>query len=1275
MSLQLYRQQCEVMPHVDMQKYCWPGFDMHLIRELQKQQNSSQFCDTLLHTDGISVPTHSCILAALSPHLSQRLETSASPPSGQKRQLQLQPVKAQILLKLVGLLYSGEMEVNESIELNDVLAVARQLGISNLVKRQKDGENKEWEIQENMQGNSIYPQGSEREGKRKMQDVQVQVEMAAKRDTVLQPKNITFVSSATQTATTGEKSVGSCISWLSKAPTPQCVPFQNVEFSVMLEPQNNIHDQFCFPSCPGIPNKPSGAKNNTHSSLDQSACSVISPKSASSLSYKTMAIRSDERNVFMAQEDSTYQQFSECGNNIPALAKERTGLQVGERSRCSADNRATTEQTRQASRDEVRGDERGKFTEKSNAHGIVGKKNLARIKHMGQMIETTQISFKVKLRRRSNGEVWEVVSPQDTVKTSNLAFQQQGSSNHKGPHANAEPPPHTVEFFGVHQPETMILKPTSTNSLRPPPQHNSPPDCEPPSSDSFTQNQRHSQEAAPLPQSPGPAEESDEQIEKLLEDIMMGFNILPNLERDCKKSHHILPSCDEVPTIIQVPVAQTSDTGHREIPAAVSEAGSVFYQDLGTQSVFSVNTGDSERMSFQTMLPSKSQECLHPKTPPRKPVMPSAFFCSGQKHHYQEFQEQSSQDILSFLPLVTGNETLSLPPVFLPCVDDFRLPQCLSPLESATKHQAIINPVKLGDKVQEQPCLHGRPWLAENPGSLNFPLSASNHRQNKCACLSQDTNYSCWSKQQDQDLNPQSGGTWAGPFTVQAVEEKEILSGSLQNVAELKSHEDPMKIKKASKCQQGDITGDAITFMKRKRKLPSHPQNPSSLLAGKCVKVSAGMKRQINLSSCSVSLFSNNVLVKKRAVATCSSNAPSVFVGKLNPLSSITENPRTKEPGVITEQTRIMTRGFVKRTQESTCSTSRENSVVPKSVSCRSKIVNNNRDTLSKRKRGRPPKASVDVLSSVKSSPAVIEEKRHSGECHPKIKKDLSKEDLEKGDKTREHKKTKGNGSSNLGVIPLDLGNESTSNPDAINNDIIPTVRNPRTPKRLLMVSLKEFKNLIKMQHSKTRKSKESQERYENVKEGMATRDSTAKETSKDTKMDEDAKFHGRGKSGESVTFSVTVEKDHDQIFDEKEDVSRLDAKRNPLKNPDEGKKSCDAKGSLTTQETSIDIEGLSHGDSPLEQENKLVSDHNLYPQAPETAGPSLLDDSGISRTLSCDQEEEEEDVEVDVMIFSPDKVPETKDCEHGLNKMEITPDEDEEEDVRDIDVTGDEEE
>lgn len=51
-QLSLYLSSRYPSVHVDMQRYWWPGYEMQLLGELQRQQNSTQFCDTLLQTEG-----------------------------------------------------------------------------------------------------------------------------------------------------------------------------------------------------------------------------------------------------------------------------------------------------------------------------------------------------------------------------------------------------------------------------------------------------------------------------------------------------------------------------------------------------------------------------------------------------------------------------------------------------------------------------------------------------------------------------------------------------------------------------------------------------------------------------------------------------------------------------------------------------------------------------------------------------------------------------------------------------------------------------------------------------------------------------------------------------------------------------------------------------------------------------------------------------------------------------------------------------------------------
>ncbi|XP_050922978.1 uncharacterized protein LOC108885748 [Lates calcarifer] len=1331
-----------------MQRYWWPGYEMQLLAELQRQQNNAQFCDTLLQTEGISVPTHSCILAALSPYLSQKLSASPSPPSGQKHRLQLQPVKAQTLLKLVGLLYSGQLEVKGSVEHDDVLAVARQFGIADLVEGQKDEGMNVAELQEKRRSLGRFRENGRqaeesrwRDENRKMQDAQVQAEMVGRRDTDSPIEKRSCISIGTQTVKAGEKSVGSFII-LSGQATPLSpeseLKAQSLDFSVMLQPQSlTLDKQFCSTSCPGIYSMDKGAPSDGESPLNQSSGCVINPTSTPALFGETLTFPIsliDDSESPSREEGSGHQQSSESGDSLQALAEERTELENGKRNGMTADDRGDTEQPSQADIDEMPGEESTKSTVRH-----VGTKNMAKMKEMQQMMETTQISIRVKLRRRTKGEVWEVVSMRDADETlSVLASLRQDGCHHKRPETDLSDiplPPSLVQPNPIQKPEWHILQPV-TNSLTSPLHPNTSSDSQPPSSDCFTPNQNDGLKAAPVLQHQDSVEESDEQIERLLEDIMMGINILPNLERDFKKSHHLQLSHDGVLNISQDPVTQ-NDAGHNQMHAAVSAAGCVFNQDLGSQTCnSSADTGihccftvqnqsscsslssvlpdaaviqqrqecsphyyssvrsmwQSDEMSHQNMPLSKSQECPHLDAPTTRSVIPSAFFSSGQKLHYPALWDLSSQDSqhnLEFLPLKNGNETQSMHTTVLsiPCMDDLRLPQCLSPLEpctSATKHQPVPNnPVNLGNKVQQQPSLHGRPWLTENPGSLKFPLSAITCKENKSMSLPQDTNYNCLSKhrQEHLELNRQNEGILAESCTVKEVEERETLSSVQPNAAELKS--DPRKMKE-------DNTAGNTMAPKRRTKRTSHPQDAaSSLLAYKHVKIGDGTKSQINLSVCQVSLSSNNVLAKERGMATSSMN----ILSKPNQQSLVTESLREKPRISVanTAQTRIRTRGFLKKTEKSPSDTSPEDSLVAKPGAYRAQTAN--KQGVTNQKRGRPPKTKLKDPIPPNNNPALPEKMGSNEESQQKMDRNLPKEDLEKGDKTKQKcKKRRLNRSTEEGVIPpkKTISIESTDKPDAGINDIIPDVRKLGASKWPQMVTLKEFQKLIKRQHSKTRKLKESQETNGTVKdaesEGMVNRDSTYKESAKDKEMDIDiTQPQDRVGSEQSPVISVTVDKNHNQVFSESTDgtdsstkktsflcggnqpvfsfddleevVAKLAAEREqPLMNLYEGT-ACDV----------INNEGLSHSDTHLPQLNKPWH-HNLYTRTPERTGPPLPGAGGI--VSGCDQEEEEE-VEVDVLLYSPVKVPQTGEREDGLINTEITLDEDEEEDVNEIDVTG----
>lgn len=532
-------------------------------------------------------------------------------------------------------------------------------------------------------------------------------------------------------------------------------------------------------------------------------------------------------------------------------------------------------------------------------------------------------------------------------------------------------------------------------------------------------------------------------------------------------------------------------------------------------------------------------------------AVPITLYSSGQKLHniqtfYRVCQETSSQDsqnILEFLPLTDGSETQSSHS--LTCMDDLRLPPCLSPLEpstSATRQQPTLSKsTNQSDKIQPQSSLPGRPWLTLNPAHVQFPLSAITRKAKK-----KGANRSRRPKQPQKHLE-------AG--------ERGAISDGHQNVAELQSDS-----RKMENCKQSDNKAAAAP-RRRKRKRPGCPQEASSPLACKHVRVSDGRKGQINLSGCSVSLSSNNVLAKEREMATSSSNV----ANKLKPdePSTITKSQReeTRQPvDLNTHPTRIRTRGFLKKTQE----TPSNSSIVLKPMARRAPIVQG-----FPKRRGRPRKIRLEE-SRPESSPAMIGEKSHDVDGEQQTDINLPNEESVK--RKRRIRKRRRN-RSEVEEIPLrkTKSAESTVGTEAgDNSDVIPAPRKLRTPKQPRMVTLKEFQKLIKRQHSKTRKSKEGQdkERSETVQdvgsEGEAC-GSRCEELTKEMEMDVDV-------APPQITdvveeshdlFNVTVDENHNQIFNKS---TAEDGKSQPDETNGSTRKETSVIGEESQEEISVDV-------------------------------------------------------------------------------------------------------
>ncbi|TKS69232.1 hypothetical protein D9C73_003296 [Collichthys lucidus] len=389
---------------------------------------------------------------------------------------------------------------------------------------------------------------------------------------------------------------------------------------------------------------------------------------------------------------------------------------------------------------------------------------------------------------------------------------------------------------------------------------------------------------------------------------------------------------------------------------------------------------------------------------------------------------------------------------------------------------------------------------------------------------------------------------------------------------------------------------------------------------------------------------------------------------------------------VSTDQTRIRTRGFLKKTQETPCNTCKEHSLVVTPPACRAKTEAEQDVPTQKRKRGRPRKTKLEEAPS-----AISEKKSHSVEGEQEADSSLPKE-VKRCNKRRRNR-------SEVEVIPI----KRTEAHDS--TDIILAEMRDETPKQPKMVILEKFEKLIKRQHSKTRKSKESQDKETNEPERdvETAHGGRCEDLIQETEIDIDV-TQPRDKDGTEesprVIFSVTVDKNHNQIFNnstakysesQQDDTNSSTSDKfgdgcHPVSAAEreqtlEAQQSCDARVSDTTQQTARHDKGRCHSNShtpPQEDKGPL---NNLNLQTPERTGPPLPDTGAATKSSGCNQQEEDDDdddddeeVDVDILLYSPDKEPQPGECENGLDDMDINLEEEEdEEDLNEIDVTGDE--
>ncbi|KAG1956400.1 uncharacterized protein LOC120491692 [Pimephales promelas] len=618
-----------------MWKYQHPDFALFLLGELQKQQQGSIFCDTLLQTEGVCVPAHSCVLAALSPIFSRILSTSSAPHAGQNRLLSLEAVGSHALLKLVGFLYSGEMEIESRSEHEEVMAAAHRLGLRNLFAKKRAL----WVDRGVVDvGSCCKETGVRTEDSVKSQESEI----------VSEPLKI-------QSSTASVTSVQPC-----GLLGPDLPPSQ---FSEEISPTRglNLNGNASVPSL-----------------ADMTEASI-------SDHHKTKS----KRKWKMAKRESQLKKITRQQNQIKLLNVEgNKSNQIG-----------VVEKRRNVS-----GKDFQKLLEADN-----GQKNTATEQKEAKL---DQLKVKIKLSRRS-GACWE----------SNLLVSVQGESEKK-PEEAKECGPRTQSCPSSVIPGQSLGSLTTQTDLPISPSNSS----THASSDKSVRNPHHISVSSPLDiptlsSSPPQADESDEHIAMLLEDMfMMGLNILPlvPLDRNLNEQDQPGPS-------------QEQKDGQKGTEAS-TQGPSLFVQSCGPEMresgvsktaipVGSSGQKDEDHSDFHSQSSSNTVALLTQ---------------SPKQDHLNQVQNRATAsrnsppsliEGLSLIPKATAVPnsvaTGEMPSLVMTSIPedrpDLTLLQCLSPLESEKEDSDVPSKPshRQDSETQNLPL-----WLSESPLILDFPLSS-----------------------------------------------------------------------------------------------------------------------------------------------------------------------------------------------------------------------------------------------------------------------------------------------------------------------------------------------------------------------------------------------------------------------------------------------------------------------------------------------------------------------------------------------------------------------
>ncbi|XP_076830473.1 uncharacterized protein LOC143476258 isoform X2 [Brachyhypopomus gauderio] len=473
-----------------MWRHRHPGFALLLLRELQKQQHGSLHCDTLLQAEGVSIPAHSCVLSALSPVFSRVLANSPSLPVGQSRLVKLHAIGANALLKLVGFMYSGEIEGESLGEQKEVFDVAHRLGFSNLLGGKKKHAN------------------GHQDKATSWREIGLQTEEEREAPLVL-TEGQSFTHAGTQTdSPEGIFTDACCVleSGLSTVRSP-ALAFMSSEDST-ISPLAGVD-----------------LLNDTAAASCSSLSEALAPAHLKCC---------QQMEVNRGKNPKKTDQLSKEGQEqkqIEFLNVKQTGSEPL--------NPGTLERTKR-----IGGKDFHKLIEK------LGLQNSSAFEQSGE----TRISLKIKLKRRSREALWEIVSIHNESQADETINQ--------------------MTSLGLqmdHSP-ALLCRSLGTVTLTPPSDMNTSSPATPARASSEKPHlPTHDPVllSSPLQMQPAPeglpqAEESDEHIVRLLEDmVMMGINILPSESTDGNGIHHLTQLCSHLdPKMDQCEAAPANNDSH-----------------------------------------------------------------------------------------------------------------------------------------------------------------------------------------------------------------------------------------------------------------------------------------------------------------------------------------------------------------------------------------------------------------------------------------------------------------------------------------------------------------------------------------------------------------------------------------------------------------------------------------------------------------------------------------------------------------------------------------